>query len=160
LVSDEVQESADNSIPKKKSYRQELNPWSGINPGIEKDTSFFFLFIRPWPLVVYPAVIYSFLVFSFAVASLLIVLNTSPTIFQSPPYNFSPGIQSLIFIPGMIGSAIGAFTGGALTDRLIKWRTKANNGIFEAENRLLVLVFPLLIVPAGLLLYHPQVSGC
>jgi hypothetical protein len=37
------------SIPPKKSFLQELKPWSGINPGGEKNTSILFLFLRPWP---------------------------------------------------------------------------------------------------------------
>ena len=138
---------------RKKSFIQELNPWSGIDPGIEKGNSFLFLCVRPWPLVFYPAVIYSFLVFSFNLACLLIVVNTAAPIFQSPPYNMSPGVESLIFLPGVIGAAIGAYTGGALTDRFIKWHTQKNDGIFEPEARLVALIFPLFIVPAGVLMY-------
>jgi hypothetical protein len=95
--------------PPEKSYLQELNPWSGLNPGSSDSTSFFFLVIRAWPLVVYPAVIYSFLVFSFTLACVLFVVNTAPIVFQSPPYNFSPGVQSLINLSACIGAAFGAF---------------------------------------------------
>lgn len=136
----------------KKSFLQ-LNPWSGIDPGIDKNNSFLFLCVRPWPLVFYPAVIYSFLVFSFNLPCLLIIVNTASPAFQSPPYNMSPGVQSLISVPGVIGAAMGAFTGGALIDQFIKWRTKKNNGIFEPEARLVALIFPLFIVPAGVLMY-------
>src|SRR5271169_1709517 len=60
--------------PPKKSFLQQMKPWSGINPGSEKNTNFFFLFIRPWPMVVYPAVIYAFVVFSTNLACLLNVV--------------------------------------------------------------------------------------
>jgi MFS family permease len=140
------------SIPRKKPYLQELIPWSSINPGIEKGTSFLFLFIRPWPLILYPAVMYSTLVFSFVLGCILIVVNTAAATFQSPPYNMSPGVQSLIFLAGVIGSVIGAFVCGAITDLVCKWRSKKNNGIFEPESRLVMLLFPLFVVPAGVLM--------
>src|SRR5438045_1380852 len=79
------------SIPKK-NYLQELNPWSGICPGIPKNTSVINLFLRPWPLVFYPAGIYSFLTFSIILACILGIGNTAAFVFQSPPYNIGPGI--------------------------------------------------------------------
>ena len=139
----------------RKSYLRELAPWSGINPGSSDNPNFFFLLIRPWPLAIYPAVIYSFLVFSFNLACLLCIVNTAPVVFQSPPYNFSPGIQSLIFLSAFVGASIGAFAGGALTDWIIQWHTKRNNGIFEPESRLLALVLPFFLVPTGVLMYDP-----
>jgi len=149
----EVEELPASMFPPRKTFIQELNPWSGINPGIEKSTNFLFLFIRPWPMVVYPAVIYSFFVFSFNLACLLGVLNTAASVFQSPPYNMSAGVQSLIFVPEFFGVALGAYCGGGLTDRLVQWRTRKNNGVFEPEQRLLALILPLFLVPVGVLMY-------
>jgi hypothetical protein len=148
----EVQERA--PIPAKKSFIQELKPWSGINPGIEKNTSIISLFIRPWPLAVYPAVAYSFLVFSCNLACVVNVLNTAAVVFQSPPYNMSPGVQSLIYVAPLITGALGSYCGGGLTDIIIQWCARRNNGIFEPEDRLLAVFIPLLIVPAGELMYQ------
>jgi len=139
-------------MPVKKTYRQGLRPWSGINPNGEK-ASFLSLFLRSWPLVVYPAVAYSTFVFGLAVSCLIAVFTTVATVFQSPPYNFSPGIQSLIFLALLTGGLIGAFVGGFGTDVVIKYRSSKNNGVFEPENRLILMIFPMLIVPAGLLMY-------
>ena len=150
----EERENSANAPPAKKSFLKELNIWSGINPGIEKDTKFFSLFIRPWPLVVYPAVIYAFLVFSCNLACLLNVVNTVASVFQSPPYNMSPGVQSLVYVSPIIGGAIGGYCGGGLTDLVIQWRTRRNNGIFEPEDRLLAAILPLFVVPAGELMFE------
>jgi hypothetical protein len=143
-----------NPIPPKKSFLQELKPWSTINPGIEKGTSIIYLFLRPWPLVAYPAVIYSFLVFSCNLACVVNVLNTAAVVFQSPPYNMSPGIQSLIYVAPLVTGALGSYCGGGLTDIIIQWRARKNNGIFEPEDRLLAVFIPLFIVPAGELMYQ------
>ena len=136
------------AIPKK-TYLQQLKPWSPINP----HDSYISLFFRPWPLIIYPAVIFSFLIFSTTLAWVVCVINTSGAVFQGPFYKMSPGISSLINIPAIIGIIFGAYAGGALTDTISKAWAKKNNGIFEPEFRLIALVFPFFIVPAGLLMY-------
>jgi hypothetical protein len=147
-------------IPKK-TYLEELSPWSGICPGIPKNTSIINLFLRPWPLVFYPAGIYSFLTFSIILACILGIGNTAAFVFQYPPYNFSPGIQALgIFLPALIGTTLGAIIGGPLTDVYTQWRTRKNNGVFEPEGRLVALIVPFFVVPAGVLMFlTPFLAG-
>jgi hypothetical protein len=145
--------------PSKKSYLQELVPWSGINPGLPRDTSLVNLFIRPWPLFFYPANLYSTITFSVALGCLTGIGNTAAPIFQGPPYNFSPGIQGLgIYLPGLIGSTIGALCGGPLTDTYTRWRTRKNHGVFEPEGRLVAMIIPIFVVPAGVLMFSPSSS--
>src|SRR5579859_1122820 len=62
------------------------------------------------------------------------------------------GINALIKLCSMIGATIGAYAGGDLSDKYAAWHAKKNGGIFEPEFRLVPLVLPLLIVPAGLLM--------
>lgn len=139
--------------PKQSYFTVGLRLWSGINPGIDKNTSLINLFLRPWPLVVYPAAIYSFMVFSVLLGGLIAIAATVATVFQSPPYNMSPGIQGLAFyIPVIIGVILGSIWGGALSDHYVAWRTRKNNGIFEPEIRLHLMILPLFITPAGLLM--------
>jgi hypothetical protein len=147
-----VEEGIPPTIPPKKSYLRQLNPWSGIHPDGDK-ASFLSLFIRSWPLIFYPAVAYSTLTFGLAVSGLLTVVNTAASVFQSPPYNMSPGIQSLIFVSMIIGGALGAIYGGVGTDLYAKYCSRKNNGVYEPENRLVLLIGPLLIGPAGLLMF-------
>ena len=146
-----VHETAPATTRPKKSYLQQLNPWSGINPNGEK-AGFLSLFFRPWPLVFYPAVAYASYVFGLDVFAVVISVAESPAVFQSPPYNFTPGIQSLQLIAMLIGSAIGCVWGGIGTDIIAKYQSSKNNGFFEPESRLILMIGPLLIVPAGLLM--------
>ena len=136
------------AIPKK-SYLQELKPWSPLNPS----ASYISLILRPWPLIVYPAVIFGFLVFSTTLAWVVCVINTNGAVFQGRHYKMSPGINSLINIPAIIGIVLGSYVGGALTDTISKMWAKKNNGVFEPEFRLIALIFPFFIVPSGLLMY-------
>ena len=134
-------------IPKN-SYLQELKPWSPINP----QASLLNLFFRPFPLVAYPAIFYAFISFATILGWSVCVTSTNANVFQKPPYNMSPGINSLIKLPGLIGVAIGSIYAGTLTDKCAQWYARKHNGIFEPETRLLALIAPFIIVPGGLLM--------
>jgi hypothetical protein len=137
------------SPQRKRSYLQELKPWSKINP----NTNYLNLLLRPWPLIVYPALIYSFLAYAAILGSGTGIINTNAAIYQNAPYHMTPGINSLIKIATFIGVTLGVYFGGSLTDRYVAWRARRNNGIFEPETRLEGLIVPLFIVPAGLIMY-------
>lgn len=136
------------SIPKR-TFLQELRPWSKINP----KASYIHLFFRPVPLIVYPAVVFGFLVFSTTLAWTVSVLNVQASVFQGPHYHMTSGINSLINIAPMVGIGLGSYVGGAFTDFLAAKMAKRNQGIFEPEFRLLPLIFPFFLVPSGLLMY-------
>jgi len=107
----------------KNTWKQELSLWSGVS-----ETSLVKLFIRyvivqlggnliltsgrPWPMVVYPAVIYAFLCYSISLVITIAVNILNPFVLQAPPYNWSPQINGLINIPGLLGNVIGAWAGG------------------------------------------------
>lgn len=80
----------------KKTWLQTLSPWSGTaNHGI------FNHFVRCFPLLAYPAVAWACLTYSVALAWLIGAGTLSSFIFQVPPYNFSPGVNGLIGLPGL-----------------------------------------------------------
>jgi MFS family permease len=65
----------------------------------------------------------------------------------------SPGINSLIKVPGLIGSLLGSLYSGLLTDRYAQWCARKHNGNFEPETCLVALVLPFFFVPIGLLMF-------
>lgn len=135
-------------IPKK-TWRQELSLYSGV----PKNTNLFKLFIRPLPLIVYPAVILSFLGFAVSLAWVVAINILNPFVLQAPPYSWKPDVNGLINIAGLIGNVIGAWLGGWVVDKYSIWRSKKNNGVFQPETRLHLLIIPILIVPAGCLAF-------
>ncbi len=146
--SDEVQ-SDEPVATRKKTFLQELKPFSKID---RNDENYLFLLLKPLPLVVYPATVFGFLVFASSLGFFLAALSVNPSVFQAPPYNMSPAINGLINIPSLIGHIAGSISGGYLTDKTAEWHARKNNGIFEPEARLVALIIPLIITPAGLLM--------
>ena len=132
----------------KKSYLQELRPFSPI----DKTKNYLLLLLRPIPIVLYPATIFSLLTFASTLGFVIAALTTCGAIFQGPPYNMSAAINGLINIPSFIGNLLGSYCGGGLTDKIAEWQARRNNGIFEPEARLIALVIPFVLVPAGILM--------
>jgi hypothetical protein len=110
----------------RKTWTQELGLWSGVS-----ETSLVKMFLRyvvvslggdivltwsrPFPMMVYPAVIYAFLCYSISLVITVAVNILNPFVLQAPPYNWSPQINGLINIPGILGNLIGAWVGGEPT---------------------------------------------
>ncbi|KEF51967.1 uncharacterized protein A1O9_11957 [Exophiala aquamarina CBS 119918] len=145
-------------IGDKKTWIQEMNPWSGTsNKGIINH------FIRPFPLLAYPAVAWAALTYSVALAWLVGAGTLSSFIFQVPPYNFSAGVNGLIGLPGLtieiltqflsVGNFAGAIFGGKLTDVYARRRARRSGGKFVPESRLVLLIIPAILGPCGLLMF-------
>ncbi|KAK7970627.1 hypothetical protein PG996_000944 [Apiospora saccharicola] len=133
----------------RKTYIQEISLWTGVTPNM----TLFKSFVRPLPLIVYPCVIYAFLGYAVSLVLTVAVNILNPFVLQAPPYNWSPLISGLINIAGFLGNVCGAYAGGWLVDVWCDWRSRKNQGIFQPESRLALLVLPTLITGAGCLVF-------
>ncbi|ORY66086.1 major facilitator superfamily domain-containing protein [Pseudomassariella vexata] len=133
----------------KKTYLQELSLWSSAPP----NTNLLKMFLRPLPMIFYPCIIYAFLGYAISLVLTVAINILNPFVLQAPPYSWSPMINSLINIAGFIGNLSGAYAGGWLVDVYTDWRARRNQGVFEPESRLWLLVLPTLITGAGCLVF-------
>lgn len=145
----EVPSSAPGPLVPKKSFWQDLSLISGTPQNI----SLLKLFLRPLPLFVYPAAIIAFLGFAIALAWVVAINILNSFVLQAPPYNWSPSVNGLINIPGLIGNVFGAWAGGQLVDWYSIWRSRRNGGVFQPETRLHLLIIPAIMVPVGCLAF-------
>jgi MFS family permease len=81
------------------------------------------------------------------------MITIIPVYLGVPPYNFTISQQGLVFLGPCIGNLVGSVICGYLNDRLSQWSSRRNDGVFEPEMRLPVVIFPALLVPAGLLMF-------
>ena len=102
--------------------------------GVKSQTPFVQLLLRPLYYVCSPTVIWATLTFSVCFNLLPLAATVYGQIFGSPPYNLSVGGIGLVGgVPPLIGTLIGTFTTGPISDSLAKWLAKRNNGIYEPE---------------------------
>lgn len=119
--------------------------------GRVSDESFWRQVLLPFPLFIYPSVIFGSIVYG-SFFTWLIALNTvSVPMFQAPPYNLAPSQIGLTNLPLLGAGIIGAPVSGWLADKVIRSMAKRNNGIYEPEFRLTLMIFAVIFSTTGFL---------
>ncbi|KAK0392282.1 hypothetical protein NLU13_1778 [Sarocladium strictum] len=145
--------SEDNTvIPPMNSYRQRLRWFTPSSESLWKTA------IMPLRTAVLPHVLYTALQAAYLLTFLVLLSSVSPTVFSAPPYNFGPGGVGLMLVGPFIGNALGCLYAGLLGDWIGVFLAKRNNGVFEPEFRLWLLVFPSIVMGGGLILYGASIE--
>ncbi|KAF4466396.1 Major facilitator superfamily domain general substrate transporter [Fusarium albosuccineum] len=119
----------------KHSLLGELSLWPKPDP----DVSFRKVFLRPIVLLAYPTVLWACLLFA-------------------EPYAFDAQSQGLVFLSPFVGSLVGSWLCGSVSDSIANYFTRRNGGIREPEMRLPTLVIGTFLTFFGALMagltYH------
>ncbi|KAL1862113.1 hypothetical protein Plec18170_000937 [Paecilomyces lecythidis] len=129
------------SVELKHSYWHELK----IFHGRVSDDPFWKVLIRPLMMLVFPQVIFSFFAYGLTTSWLVVVGGVLAQLFTVAPYNFSVSGVGLVAIAPLIGAIIGAFISGPAADFVAKAMSRRNNGIYEPEFRLVIIIVTLLL---------------
>jgi len=137
------------AIPERRSFLSTLKPWSYIN----HDEQFFVTAVRSFTYYLVPPVLWVVTTYGIYIGLGALTFNyTFPQLIVKPPYNWPQENSGLIAVASATGFIL-AFPFTTTSDRLAACLTKRNRGIREAEMRLGALLPPLLISPAGLIVY-------
>lgn len=101
----------------------------------------------------FPAVWYAGLQWGLQNVCLTFYLTVEEDNWYEEPYNYTNTQVGNMNIPCLIGSVIGCFYGGVLSDKFLIWMTKRNKGVMEAEFRLYLMGLCLLVFPTGMWLF-------
>lgn len=124
-----------------KSYLQSLKPWNGR---LVKD-NWFRVAVRPLILFAYPAVLWSGLVYSLAVGWLIVLSESVAHIYQDrDSYNFTSLQVGLVYISPFVGGVLGTAVAGKISDIVVRFMARKNDGVYEPEFRL-VMAIPIAI---------------
>ncbi|KAI0851931.1 putative MFS transporter [Daldinia vernicosa] len=137
-------QQADLIVPSRKSFLETLSLRGRVDSNVPFFTTMIrsFSYFRMRPLFLLLVIGLSALSFSY----------TFPILITSPPYNWTVTNSGLFAIAAVVGYGLAVpFTSSS--DRLAAFFTKRNNGIREAEMRLGVMVIPMIVGPAGIVLY-------
>ncbi|KAF2665063.1 MFS transporter-like protein [Microthyrium microscopicum] len=132
----EYTETTEEVPPPKRSYVQSLSLYNGKF----SNEPFLKLLVKPAPLLLFPAVIFSTVVNGFHLAGLIAMGLLSVTILKDEPYNLQPAALGMVSIPNLVVGLIFAPIAGYLCDWLAQFLARRNNGIFEPEYRLLLMI--------------------
>lgn len=101
----------------------------------------------------FPGVLFVALVYGVLIALQDAISTTMSSRMAEPPYNFTPDLIGLMNLPQFIGVTIGSLVIGPLSDRFILRLARRNNGIFEPETRLWMLLPCIPLVLAGAVMF-------
>lgn len=101
----------------------------------------------------FPPVVLSGVLWGLQDAFLTFYLTTEDDQYYDPPFNLSDTGVALMNIPCLIGSVIGCFYAGILSDYFVAWMARRRNGILEAEDYLYFLIGVFIACPIGLMVF-------
>lgn len=133
----------------KKSVIREMTFWSKPDPTVSLTKSF----LRPFILLTYPTVVWASFVYGLSLGWNVILGSVVAQLF-APQYGFDSQAQGLVFLSPFIGSLIGTWLCGPLSDKIATYYTKRNDGIREPEMRL-----PTCIIAAALTFFGALVTS-
>ena len=136
-----------NVPPPRKTYLQRLKLWAssdGSLVALLHHTYQPFSVMGTIPAVLYVALLYGLLSAAFQVSVSLISITL-----PAPPYDFNADQVGLMNLPALIGNTLGALVSSPFSDRVILWLARKNNGIYEPEMRLWLLLAFSPFFPAG-----------
>ncbi|RDW29254.1 major facilitator superfamily domain-containing protein [Yarrowia lipolytica] len=139
---------ASQDVPKK-SYIQTLKPYIGR----QSQDKLWMISLRPYVLYLYPPVMFSTLVYSMSVVWLIVVSETISHIFSSQPYNFPLTSVGLLYVSTFIGGCLGSAVAGKISDMFVRIMCRHNNGVYEPEFRLVMIVPVMITTSMGLMGY-------
>jgi MFS family permease len=137
-----------------KSYRQHLMPFSGRIT----DDSFFKLFLRPFPLFAHPAVLWACLIQGTMIGWTVFIGIILAAVFIGPPLFWDEVNTGYAYTGAFIGALLGFVIAGVLSDWSAKYMTRKNNGLYEPEFRIILVIPQLVFGCAGLYLFGVTAS--
>jgi len=104
-------------------------------------------------LLLFPNVFWALCLNGLTLGANIAIGTTYGNIVTAPPYNWSQDSASYVNIGQIVTAIIALPLLGHGSDKLVKWRAQRNNGIHEPENRILPLIFPLVVGVFSSVLY-------
>ena len=138
----------ESSTPQRESFVRRLR----IVHGKFTEESLWKMAYRPVILLALPPVLWATLVMSVTIGFLVAISSNFASAFTTT-YGFKAWQSGLCFISGMIGTLLGIFGGGVLSDWVADYFTRRNGGIREPEMRLPAITVALVASPLALVLY-------
>lgn len=128
------------SVPPRKTFVQQLALFDG------RKTNEFFpkLLFRPLPLFAQPAFLWACLIQGTMIGWTVFIGVILAALFLGPPLFWTEVPTGYAYTGPFVGAVFGFLISGALSDWSAKYMTKLNDGVYEPEFRI-VLVIPQLI---------------
>lgn len=128
------------AYPPKTSFARSLLPFNGR----KTSQPFLKLLLRPFPLFLHPAILWASLIQGMLIGWTVLIGVVLAAIFLGPPLFFDEVKTGYMYTGPFVGAILGFAVSGLLSDWSARYMTKRNQGVYEPEFRI-VLVIPQFI---------------
>jgi MFS family permease len=133
-----------------KSFVETLKPYAGR---LSQD-SWGRVALRPFILFAYPAILWSSLVYALSVGWLIVLSESVGVVYENRnTYHFTSLQVGLVYISPFIGGILGTAVAGRVSDVIVRWMSRKNDGIYEPEFRLIMAIPVAISTVIGLMGY-------
>lgn len=146
IESRHLTQSLQGPVPQKTSFAKSLLPFNGR----KTDENFFKLLLRPFPLFLHPAIIWACLIQGTLIGWTVMIGVVLAAIFLGPPLFFNEVKTGYMYTGAFIGAVLGFILSGVLADWSTKFMIRRNNGVYEPEFRIVLVIAQLIFSCAGL----------
>lgn len=129
----------------RQSYWKELMPYSGY----WDKSPFLRTLVRPFFMWGSPIVIWASFLFTAVISWLVLISFVLSQIFSAPPYSFTVAEVGASNLSSFVATIIGTLLAGPIVDGLVKYMSKKNQGIYEPEFRLPIMITFLVFTGVG-----------
>ena len=124
------------AIPRKTPYPRTLLPFNGR----KTHESFLKLLFRPLPLYFHPGILWATLIQGTLIGWTVMIGVVLAAIFLGPPLWFGEVQTGYMYTGPFVGAILGFLLSGMLADWGAKLMTRRNNGVYEPEFRILLVI--------------------
>jgi MFS family permease len=132
--------------PQPATFKQKL----AIFNGRKTDDSFIKLLFRPLPLFFHPSIFWACLIQGTLIGWTVFLGIVLAAIMLGPPLFFNEVQTGYMYTGAFVGALVGFLLSGLLSDPTMKWLARRNNGVYEPEFRLILVIPQLILGCAGL----------
>lgn len=132
--------------PAKVSFLQSLKLFNGR----KTDEHYIHLLFRPFPLFLHPGILWACLIQGVLIGFTVLIGVSLAAIFLGPPLWFGEVETGYMYTGAFVGAILGFILCGLIGDPAANLLTRWNNGVYEPEFRLVLVIPQLVLGGAGL----------
>lgn len=133
----------------RETFLQRMRPYHGTFT----DEPLWKLIVRPFFVLFNPTVLWSIIIISFTTVWFIITNFVIAQAFAVPPYLLNTAQQGYMSVGPMIGGLLGCIACGIICDPLARYLTRKNNGVYEPEFRLPMMIIVPIVSTIGYFLF-------
>lgn len=133
----------------RETYFQRIKPFHGVFT----EDALWKMIVGPFYVLLNPTVLWACVIIAFTQVWVIVISFCIAQAFSVPPFLLNTAQQGYVSAGPLVGGLLGCIACGLICDPLARYLTRKNNGIYEPEFRLPMMIFVPLVSTIGYFLF-------